>query len=274
MTGAVLPRSEPAAPLRFGIVIPVYNHALTVGRVVRGAGAHFPVIAVDDGSTDGTGRILAAEPGVTVVTLPFNQGKGAALRAGFARAEALGFTHVITLDADGQLAPEEVPWIAAASRQQPEALIVGVRDLVRERAPRLRRLANRASTIWFRAQTGVPLPDTQCGFRGYPLQLLRGLRAGAERYAYELEVLVRAAWAGVAIVPQAVSADYAAATSRRSHFHPAWDLARIALLQWRLTLLRPAEPARPRLIPKNGLTMLSGRRLTREEVAKAIEEFP
>ena len=90
------------------IVIPVFNHALTVGRVVRAAKNHFPVIVVNDGCTDGTDKILAAETGVTLVTLPQNQGKGTALRAGFGAAEKLGFTHAITIDADGQHATGEL----------------------------------------------------------------------------------------------------------------------------------------------------------------------
>ena len=115
------------------IVIPVYNHGLTVGRVVAEAKAHFPVLVVNDGSTDDTGKILAAASGVTVITLASNQGKGAALRAGFAAAARRGFTHAITIDADGQHATGELPALAAASRRQPAALVVGVRDLLREK---------------------------------------------------------------------------------------------------------------------------------------------
>src|SRR5258708_5007525 len=87
---------------RICVVIPVYNHGQTVGRVARGAKSSFPVIVVDDGSTDETAKALGQENGVTVLRLPRNQGKGAALRVGFHRAEEMGFTHAITLDADGQ----------------------------------------------------------------------------------------------------------------------------------------------------------------------------
>ena len=200
------------------VVIPVFNHALTVGRVVREAKSHFPTIVVNDGSTDDTGKILGLETGVTVVTLPHNQGKGAALRCGFATAEKMGFTHAITLDADGQHAPGELPLFAAASRRQPEALIVGVRDLVKENAPRGRRFTNNLSTFWFQVQTGVPLTDTQCGFRSYPLGTIHPLHVKTQRYAYELEIMVKAAWTGVPVVAQPVSADYAAATSRHLAF--------------------------------------------------------
>jgi glycosyltransferase involved in cell wall biosynthesis len=225
----------PAHP-KICVVIPVFNHELTVGRVVRGAGEYFPVMVVNDGSTDATGGILAAESCLTVVTLPQNQGKGAALRAGFAEAERRGFTHAVTLDADGQHAPGEVPLLAAATRCQPDALIVGVRDLAKENAPRARRISNQLSNFWFTFQTGIPLPDTQCGFRSYPLRPVNRMRVRSQRYAFELEVLVRAAWSGMPVTAQPVSADYASPTSRLSHFHPCRDLVRISLLHLRLSL--------------------------------------
>ena len=97
-----------ASPPRICILIPVYNHDQTVQGVVRRAGETLPVIVVNDGSTDRTGTILEEEQerGVTVVTLPCNRGKGAALQAGFAQARQQGFTHAITLDADGQHSTE------------------------------------------------------------------------------------------------------------------------------------------------------------------------
>lgn len=236
----------------FCVVIPVFNHALTVGRVVRGAKTHFPVLVVNDGCTDDSGKILAAETGITVVTMPQNQGKGAALRAGFAAAEKLGYTHAITIDADGQHATAELPLFAAASRREPDALIVGVRDLVKENAPRGRRVTNNISTFWFKVQTGVPLTDTQCGYRSYPLQAINQLRVKSQRYAYELEIMVKAAWAGLPVIAQPVSADYSAATSRISHFDPWRDTTRISLLHSRLSIQTFCVPALLRKISATG----------------------
>jgi uncharacterized protein (DUF2062 family) len=241
-----------AAEPNICVVIPVYNHGLTVGRVAREAKDHFPVIVVNDGSTDDTGKILAAEGGLIVVTLPQNQGKGAALRAGFLAAEQRGFTHAITIDADGQHATRELPAFAAASRQQPEAFVIGVRDLVKENAPRGRRVTNGISTFWFKVETGVALADTQCGFRSYPLPAINQLHIKSQRYAYELEILVKAAWAGVTLVAQPVSADYAAATSRLSHFDPWRDMVRISLLHSWLSIQSFCVPARLRKIAATG----------------------
>ena len=234
------------------VVIPVFNHGLTVGRIVREAKEYFPVIVVNDGSTDDTGKILAGESGVTIIALPRNQGKGAALRAGFARAEECGFTHAITMDADGQHATRELPFFAAASRERPEAFVIGARNLAKENAPIGRRLSNALSTFWFKVETGVKLTDTQCGYRSYPLKTINRLRVNTQRYAYELEVMVKAAWAGIPLLAQTVSADYAAATSRLSHFHPVRDMARLSLLHSRLSIQSFCVPALLRKLSVTG----------------------
>jgi uncharacterized protein (DUF2062 family) len=234
------------------IVIPVFNHALTVGRVVREAKNYFPVIVINDGCTDGTDKILAVENGITVVTLTRNQGKGKALRAGFAEAEKLGFTHAITIDADGQHATSELPLFAAASCRQPDAFVIGVRDLVKENAPRERRITNNISTFWFKVETGVALADTQCGFRSYPLARINPLRLKSQRYAYELEIMVKAAWAGIPFVAQPVSADYAATTSRLSHFDPWRDMVQISALHSRLSIQSFCVPLLLRKIAATG----------------------
>src|ERR1043166_999077 len=216
-------------------IVPVFNHGLTVQRVVRGAKAVLPVIAVDDGSTDQTPKVLADETGITLLTLPQNQGKAAALKTGFAKAEEMGFTHAITIDADGQHPVEALEDFAAACRKQPDAFIIGVRDLKAARAPIARRISNSLSTFWFRFETGVKLTDTQCGYRVYPLTAIRGIKVESDRYAFELEVMVKAAWAGIRLVPQPVPVDYEAPTSQLSHFDPLRDFLRISRVHSRLT---------------------------------------
>src|SRR4051812_6050555 len=228
-----LPRPTPTP--RICVLVPVYNHGLTVQQVVHGAKASFPVIVVDDGSTDQTPSLLAAESGITFLTLKPNQGKAAALKAGFAKAEELGYTHAITIDADGQHPVSALGEMAAACRKMPDAFIIGVRNLKAARAPFPRRLSNALSTFWFRFETGVRLNDTQCGFRVYPLAALRRLNVESDRYAFELEVMVKAAWAGIPLVPQPVPVDYEAPTSRLSHFHPLRDFLRISRVHSRLT---------------------------------------
>jgi uncharacterized protein (DUF2062 family) len=237
---------------RICVVIPVYNHGLTVQRVVRGAKARLPVIVVNDGSTDDTAKVLAAEAAITVVALPRNQGKAAALRAGFEQAGQMGFTHVITIDADGQHSTDALPDFVAACQHQPEAFIIGVRDLKSARAPFPRRFSNELSTFWFKFETGVRLSDTQCGYRCYPLAGTRALAVRSERYAFELEIMVKAAWAGIPLVPLPVQADYAAPTSRLSHFDPARDFLRISHLHSRLAMQAFCVPAPLRALSARG----------------------
>jgi glycosyltransferase involved in cell wall biosynthesis/uncharacterized protein (DUF2062 family) len=239
-------------PPRICAVIPVYNHGLTVRQVVEGAKSFLPVIAVNDGSTDGTATALAQVTGITVVTLRSNQGKAAAIQAGFARAVDLGFTHAVTLDADGQHPTAALPKFIGACQRQPEALIIGVRNLRKEGAPWSRRFSNGLSTFWFKVETGVRLTDTQCGFRVYPLAAVFRLRVRSRRYAWELEVMVQAAWAGVPLVAQPVASDYHAPTSRLSHFRPGRDMAEISLVHSRLGFQTFCLPALLRRVLARG----------------------
>lgn len=208
------------------ILIPCYNHAGTVAAVARAAQAHGPVLVVDDGSTEP----MPEMPGCTVFQLKPNQGKGAALRAGFEKAAELGFTHAVTMDADGQHFAEDLPKFIAAFTAQPEALIVGVRDFFAAGCPTHRRRSNAISTFWFRVETDVRLGDTQCGFRCYPLSLVRRLKTRSGRYAYELEIMVRAAWVGAPLVAAPVKCTYEPEQLRRSHFRPVHDFLHITLM--------------------------------------------
>lgn len=229
-------KHAPAAP-RFCAVIPTYNNAGTILNVVQRTYAQLPdLVVVNDGSTDRTAELLAASPvPVTVVSCDRNRGKGYALREGFRKARACGFTHAVTIDADGQHYPEDLPLLLAASRENPAALVVGSRPLVHDNMPRGNTFANRFSNFWFRLQTGRKLPDTQTGLRIYPLFKIRGERWMTFRYEAELELLVASAWAGVPLRPVVVRVDYPA--DRVSHFRPTLDFLRISLLNTVLCFL-------------------------------------
>lgn len=205
------------------VVIPCYNHSATVGPVALAAVAVLPVIVVDDGSTEP----LPELPGCEVLRLGANGGKAVALRAGFRRALELDYTHVITMDADGQHFVADLPKFLAAMQAQPAALHLGVRDLPAAGCPRHRQRSNAIASFWYRVETGLRLHDTQCGFRAYPLALVRQLKIRSDRYAYELEFLVRAAWVGTTILPVPVQCTYAPHLTGRSHFRPVRDFVHI-----------------------------------------------
>ena len=205
------------------VVIPCFNHSATVAAVAFAALRHAPVIVVDDGSTEALPELA----GCDVVRLKQNNGKASALRAGFQRAAELGFTHVITMDADGQHFAEDLPKFLSAAAAQPNAYHVGVRDLVAAGCPKHRQRSNRISTFWYRVETGVKLGDTQCGFRCYPIALVQQLKIRSDRYAYELEFMVRAAWVGTQIVAVPVKCSYEPGKTGTSHFRTVRDFVHI-----------------------------------------------
>ena len=217
-------------------VIPTYNNARTVADIVRRTLAVCSdVIVVNDGSTDNTLQELQPfGDAITVITYSRNRGKGYALRRGLEAARTAGFAYAVTIDSDGQHSPEEIPQLIKAIDEQP-TLVVGSRNIQADGMPAGNTFANRFSNFWFRLQTGLRLPDTQTGFRVYPLHSLPCLKMLTYRYESELELLVFSAWRGVKLVPVSISVIYP--EDRVSHFRPFRDFFRISLLNTLLCLL-------------------------------------
>ncbi|MYL84806.1 DUF2062 domain-containing protein [Desulfovibrio aerotolerans] len=222
--------------LRVCILIPVYNHGATLRTVVTQALAIHPyVLVVDDGSSDGGGATLADLP-IILKRHPENRGKGVAIMTGAAEAVRLGYTHMITLDADGQHDPRDVAMFLPIIDAAPMAIIVGARDFNIPNVPRSSRFGRRFSNFWLRVQTGQILDDVQSGFRAYPLNVLLALDLGETRYSFEVEVLVRAAWAGFPLCEVPISVYYPPRHARISHFDAFWDNVRISRLNTKLTI--------------------------------------
>lgn len=212
------------------VIVPTYNNETTVRQVVSDVLRYTrDVIVVNDGCTDGTERQLAGM-GVHIVRYGRNRGKGYALRAGFREARKRGFDYAITIDADGQHFAGDIPAFIEALRAHPDSLIVGSRNLEEAGMPAGNTFANKFSNFWFRLQTGVRLPDTQTGYRLYPLRRMGRLWWLTSRYEAELEMLVYAAWAGVELVPIKVGVYYPPSGMRVTHFRPVYDFVRISLL--------------------------------------------
>lgn len=220
------------------VVIPTYNNDGTIGRVVEETLAECDdVIVVNDGSTDTTASILSAIEGITLVTLPKNSGKGAALKAGFRKALDMGFAYAITLDGDGQHYPKEITKFLEANKEHPGTLIVGSRNPEGIDRSKGSNFANQFSNFWFWLQTGRRLSDTQTGYRLYPLRKLHGLCLLTSRYEAELELLVFSSWHGTDIVEIPIDVYYPPQEERVSHFRPGMDFARISVLNTVLCVL-------------------------------------
>ena len=214
--------------LKVCTIMPTYNNGGTLRDVVKRVLNYCSdVIVVNDGCTDNSAEVLASfGERITVVDYGRNWGKGYALKQGFEKAKSMGFDCALTIDSDGQHFPEDIPLFVDALEQHPDALIVGSRNLKQDNMPGKNTFANKFSNFWFRVQTGIDLPDTQTGYRLYPLRRLP--RIFSARYEAELSLLVFSAWRGIDLVPIKVNVIYP--EDRVTHFRPFWDFFRISVL--------------------------------------------
>lgn len=220
------------------ILIPTYNNAGTVGDVIsRCRASGLPIYVVDDGSDDATAGVLAAAGDIQVIRHPKNKGKGVALKTGFIAARKAGYSYVITIDADGQHFPEDIPAVIDCHLTNTDALVVGSRNLTADNMPSRNTFANKFSNFWFHLQTGIRLEDTQSGFRLYPLGRINLRWPITPRYEAELELLVFSAWRSVPVVSVPVRVYYPPEGERVSHFRPFWDFFRITVLNSVLTII-------------------------------------
>lgn len=208
-------------------LVPAFNEASAIAEVVRGASAHVSaVLVVDDGSTDGTAA-LARGAGAEVLSLTGNQGKGSAIRAGLQRLAGADVTHVLLMDGDLQHRPDEIPRLVEMARRTGAALVVGERAFRREAMPVSRYWANVLGSWALSTLMGVPLSDTQSGFRLLALDAVRDLRLRGSGYEIETEMIVKLGRRKALVVGVPVSAVY---NGSRSKLRPVRDTARNVLL--------------------------------------------
>ena len=221
---------------RIVIVIPVYNHGTTLREVVcQALGMNKEVIVVDDGSTD-EGTETISDLNIQLIRHSENKGKGVAIITASQKAYMLGATHIVTIDADGQHNPADILRFIPSIEKDPDAIIIGTRVFDPSTTPLGARFGRAFSNFWLRAQTGCAIKDTQSGFRAYPLSILRWLKLKECYYSFEIEVLVKAAWAGVDLQEVDVSVYYPPSSERVSHFRPFMDNFRLSILNTKLTL--------------------------------------
>ena len=237
-----VPHTLPAPTLdSILVVVPVYNHAATLRQVVEGVLALHPhILVVDDGSSDMPKDMGDKNHPLYGLAVEYrrhghNMGKGQAILTAAAWAKDKQITHIITIDADAQHFPEDIPKFVRAILQNPAAILVGARDMNCANVPKSSRFGRAFSNFWFRVQTEQKIADSQCGFRAYPLLVFYCVRLQEVRYSFEIEILVRAAWAGFAVLDVPIGVHYPPARERVSHFRPLLDNVRISWLNTRLT---------------------------------------
>jgi glycosyltransferase involved in cell wall biosynthesis len=227
--------------IRFAVIIPTYNHGARIAEVVDGARSlGYPIVVVDDGSTDATAQVLASLSGIHGLRHPVNRGKGAALITGMRAAAGIA-DYAITMDADGQHDPADARRLTAALGQRRRAIVIGRRKM--DDAPWTSRKGRAFSNFWVWVSGGVRLADSQSGFRIYPIPETLSLGIAARRYQFEVEVLARAAWQGIPILEVPISAVYGSDLPRISHFRPFVDFLRNSGTFSRLIIRRIFTPS-------------------------------
>ncbi|WJF91334.1 glycosyltransferase [Paraburkholderia bonniea] len=247
------------------LVIPIYNHKEAITETVARLQPHgLPLIIVDDGSDAATQDVLAKlaervrhEAGaLTLLRLPRNGGKGAAVIAGLRAARRMGYTHALQIDADGQHDAADVPRFVAAAREQPDAVILG-QPVFDASVPKSRLYGRYMTHVWVWIETlSFTIRDSMCGFRLYPLDAACALIDAVklpQRMAFDISVLVRLHWRGVAFHGIPTRVTYA--PDGVSHFDVLWDNVRISAAHARLVagmLLRLPLLLARKVCPKPG----------------------
>ncbi len=211
-------------------IIPAFNAESSIGEVIDRTKEYLRrVIVVNDGSTDRTGEV-AHSRSIEVISIPSNRGKGYALRLGFSHALSNGCSSILTLDADGQHDPADIPIFLQAHEEDSQAILVGSRMAQAGRFPRQRYYSNRAAAFFISKALGQYLEDTQCGFRLYPAEAIRPIELTTSHFQTETEILLRAAHRGVRISSVPVKNIYWNGNAPRSNFRPVVDTFYICLV--------------------------------------------
>lgn len=198
-----------------------------MGNVIEGAKIHLPVLVVDDGSTDDTAK-SAEGAGAEVVRQFPNQGKGAALRTGFRWALDQNYQAVLTLDADGQHDPREIPKFLESYQENQADLIIGERDF--NQIPPMRRLANTLGRLSFSWALGQPIPDNQSGYRLLSRRLIEALLDSDEHgFEFEVEMITICVRKGYALAWVPIQTIYSGESSHISPLHHVRNFTRMVL---------------------------------------------
>ena len=231
--------------LKCCVLVPTYNNHATIANVLTDVLQYTDdVCVVNDGSTDNTLEILSRFPQVKLHSYLKNKGKGWALRQGFNFAFQQGYEYAITIDSDGQHFADDLPTMLDALEKNQNAIIIGARNMNQSSVPGKSSFGNKFSNFWFTLETGISVPDTQSGYRVYPIKKLQGIHFFTYKYEFEIEVIVRGAWSGLDVIAAPVKVYYPPAEERVSHFRPFKDFSRISVLNtvlvfWTFVWIKP-----------------------------------
>ncbi len=213
------------------VVIPTYNNPRTLKQVIEGVREYSDdILVVNDGSTDDETSQIIASLGVENISYTPNRGKGYAIRQALKYADESGYDYILTIDSDGQHYPADIEKFVDAIDQNPGSLIIGSRNLRADNMPSKNTFANNFSNFWYHVETGQKLDDTQSGYRLYPTKNLAQKHYFSNRYEFEVEVIVRAAWRGIKVMNIPIRVYYPPAGERVSHFQPLKDFSRISVV--------------------------------------------
>ncbi|MBC8394624.1 MAG: glycosyltransferase family 2 protein [Deltaproteobacteria bacterium] len=211
-------------------VIPAFNSESTIAHVVKETRRHIDhVVVIDDGSTDRTAR-LAEEAGARVIRVKPNRGKGNALRIGFRYALDNKLDAIITLDADLQHDPSEIPKFIQQYHTSKSTIVIGNRLLRKENIPRIRYVPNRIGTYCFSWLISQPVEDSQCGFRLYDQKVIENIFIFNDGFEAEADILLRAGKRGYPISFVPVKTIYFPNNHYQSFYRPIYDTFRICII--------------------------------------------
>ena len=224
-------------PCHLWIVIPCYNNSRTIRDVAQRTLKVWPnVVVVDDGSTDARISELLKDLPLQVISHAENEGKGNALISAARFVFLKGGVYMLTLDADGQHFPEDIPLFLERLPLEGDKIFIGVRDFTALHIPSSSRFGRDFSNYWIKMETGLDLEDTQSGYRAYPVNPLLKIKLRTHAYDFEIECLVKLVWAGFTVEKIPIRVFYPPASERVSHFKPFWDNLKISMTHTRLIL--------------------------------------
>ncbi len=244
------------------VCIPTYNNSGSIAEVLKDvlAATEAPVLILDDGSTTPVESLIHPDPRVSIFRFGENRGKGSAIRKCFEIGIARGFTHIITIDGDGQHKAYDLPLIEEKIKTSPWDLIIGKRKFSGEHVPKSSQFGRKFSNFWVKYQTHMTIEDSQSGFRAYPLYYVQHMNFFTTRYDFEIEVLIRLIWKKVSVSEVAIDVYYPPPELRISHFDKFKDNVKISVLNTVLVVLSllHSNLSRSRIILSASLGVFTG----------------